>query len=195
MTKTLKFKNRTYEKDKAYQIAVSGTVYWAHVQKPDKGNPAKRIAPAYSLCVVPDDEYKPLLEFIGVKFREPTKDIPQPYIQPRVGVDKIELAVKEGKKGPTAPVVVDKTGKPFTRLIGNGSRIDLLFYAPPEQYGIPNMIRVQELVDYNDENADDLTRDMVSTMYDLRDNEVDEDEEDTSGDIIDDSLEDMLAQR
>lgn len=192
MTDTFKFKGKTYVKDTAYQIAVSGTAYWAHIQRPDKGNPDRRIQPSYSICLVPDEEYKPLLEFLNVRFRDPTDVVPEKFIQPRVGIDKIEKAAAEGRKGPTAPVAVDSSGSPFNGLIGNGSKVDLLFFAPPGQYGIPNIVRIQELVEYEDEEADDLTRSLVSTMYDLRDagNEV---EDKPENDPLDDSLDDMLA--
>lgn len=172
MSDTFEYNGRKVER-KAQPIQVSGTAYYTKVLQPDKGGKVGRsiINPSYSICLVFDEEYRPLLEGLGVVIRndpddnKPNSKVPGPYIQPRVYVDKI---APEGQKGQKAPRLLDADNRPFNQLVGNESKVDVLFYAIPDQYGILNTVRVQEHVAYE---GTSLGGDLAGISYDLMEQE------------------------
>lgn len=173
MTDTLIFKNRTYEKGKAGPIQITGTAYYTQILRPGKeGKNARgqRIPPNYTISVVPDEEYMELLEFLEVTLKTPTESIPGPHVNPRVSVDKIAEAAAQGKKGPKKPRLIGEDQAEYDNdspLVGNGSKVTLVMYAIPGMYGLPNLVQVNELVEYIPEDTGESGADLISLAYSM----------------------------
>ncbi|NQZ74700.1 MAG: hypothetical protein HRT61_01095 [Ekhidna sp.] len=163
---TFEYNGRTREK-KAHAMNVSGTAYFTQILAPSKEGKlrGKRISPAYSICLVPDEEFWPYIEGMEIVVKDGNDNIPGRYIQPYVSTDKIEQAEAAGKRGPRKPLLLDAENRPLDKLVGNGSKVDVTFFGVPEQRGILNAVRVQELVEYEGGQSD--PNDLSNVVYRL----------------------------
>lgn len=103
---------------------LKGVAYYAKVHKPDYKSAEKFGGiPTFSVCLIPDDPE--LAHAFGLILKEPTEQIPEPYVQIKAKVGKKRLDTPEAAK----PEILDSNGNeiPETMLIGNGSRIAVKF--------------------------------------------------------------------
>lgn len=183
MTQELVYKNRTYTKGTPAPILVSGICYYSKIGVPDKGGKTtsgQKIDPSYSISVIPDEESKEILEFLEVRMKPANDAIPGDHIQPRVTVKAIEQAEALGKKGPKKPILQDANKNPLDVPVGNGSKVTVVMYAIPGQYGLPNLVCVDELVEYI--APEDREEDLISYSYRL----VEESDVSSTEDLNDD---------
>lgn len=140
---------------------VSGIAYWASVHQPNT-----KFEPTWTIEVLlSGDEAKKLKE-LSEELRQSPKDNPLKIVkdEDRGGYAvKIEQRVERasGEKN-QAPRVVGEDGEPFTALIGNGSKVSVLFNLYRSEYkgkawikaGL-RAVKVHELVKYAQQEEED----------------------------------------
>jgi len=187
---TFQYNGRTFKRE-SQSVQITGKAYWTKILTPDPGT--DRIDPSYSICVVPEDKFLPLLEGIGVTFKDSDSTIPGRYVQPRVYVKKL----KENEGSQNKPLLLDKDNRLFTGLVGNGSTVDIRFFAIPDQYGIVNEVRVLDLIEYEPEDGAGADGDLGRVRKQLLGSQEESPEESAAepqGDaVLDDELPDMIA--
>jgi hypothetical protein len=136
------------KKQVQYEV-IEGVAMYAFLHQPDKGNPKRKIGPAYKIEVMLDDKTQlKFAESLGLKIKEPTEKFEFPYIS-------VKSKVKEGRNGPR---VMDSKRNiiPADILIGNGSRVKVRFlpfeYGEGEVTAILQEVMVTKLVRYEGGN-------------------------------------------
>lgn len=129
-------------KTSSKSFAITGTAYWAKVQKPDPDTSK------YTIDVTLDDDAKDLLKSLGIAWRNKGDEKGDFFSPWKHSTDK------DGNEKPLR--VLDAQMNTFTGLIGNGSKVAVEFYPREWTYGTkkgirPSLLTVQvlELVTYN----------------------------------------------
>lgn len=129
-------------KTSSKSFAITGTCYWAKVQKPDPDTGK------YSIDVTLDDAAKDLLKSLGITWRNKGDEKGDFFSPWKHSTDR------DGNEKPLR--VLDADMNTFTGLIGNGSKVAVEFYPREWKYGTkagirPSLLTVQvlELVTYN----------------------------------------------
>ncbi len=125
---------------------ISGTAYWAHVQQPNT-----TYEPAYSIDILVDDSNRAAIEADGLPIKNKGDDRGD-FVQL-----KQKVARRDGSENP-APVVVDANKEITKALVGNGSKVNVL-YSPYEWSmngksgvsGILKKVQVVDLVSYGED--------------------------------------------
>lgn len=124
---------------------LSGLAQYAFVHQPDKGNIKRKIAPAYKIDVMFDnEEQKAKAKALGLNVKPADEKHPHEFVT-------IKSKVQEGRKKPR---IIDsqRNDIPETILVGNGSRVNVRFlpwgYGEGEVSAILLETQVVELVEY-----------------------------------------------
>lgn len=124
---------------------LEGLAMYAFLHSPDKGNPARRIPPAYKIdLMLNTKEAEAKAKALKLNVKRPTEKHKFPYVS-------IKSKVQEGRTGPT---VVDAQNNvvPPTVLVGNDSKVRVRFipftYGEGEVTAILQAVQVLELVPY-----------------------------------------------
>ena len=125
---------------------ISGTAYWAHVQQPNT-----TYEPVYSIDIMVDENNRAAIEADGIPIKNKGDDRGD-FVQIRQ-----KVARRDGSENP-APVVVDANKEQTKVLIGNGSKVNVL-YTPYEwsmngKSGVSpllNKVQVVDLVSYGED--------------------------------------------
>lgn len=125
---------------------LEGLAMYAFLHIPDKGNPARRIAPAYKidLMLTEKDQLKKAKD-LGLKINPASEKHKYPFVKIKSKVDE---------KRPDGPVVVDAKNNtvPKNILVGNNSKVRVRFlpwtYGEGEITAVLQGVQVLELVAY-----------------------------------------------
>lgn len=138
----------TDTKTKTEQIkyeTLSGVAQYTFIHRPDKGNEKRKIAPAYKIDLMFDnDDQRKKAEGLNLKVKPADEKHPMPFVT-------VKSKVAEGRNPPRL-IDSQRNEIPNTILVGNGSKVNVRFlpwgYGEGEVTAILQEIQVVTLVPY-----------------------------------------------
>lgn len=143
--------------DRLEQVVISGLSAWAKLDTPNQ------IADAYTIDIILDKTEAKRLKDIGLSVRKVEKEIPGIEDPKYVITAKRKTHTKAGKEM-TKPAVLDSKKRPFSALIGNGSKVKVV--ANPYKWTYMNksgvglgleIVQVIDLVEFGNKTLDLLS--------------------------------------
>jgi hypothetical protein len=127
-----------------YEV-LSGVAQYTFIHRPDAGNPKRKIAPAYKIDLMLDnEEQKAKATALGLKIKPADAKHPMEFVT-------IKSKVAENRKPPRL-VDSQRNDIPPSILVGNGSKVNVRFlpwgYGEGEVTAILLEIQVVDLVKY-----------------------------------------------